>query len=302
MSYYDIDDAVPLVYTISNTATVTLTVTDPDGVVSNPSLTQAGSPPTVTYSGAVLANKAGTWRYRFLAVGTVTDAEPGTFHVRPIPTTNLYAAVHELKSRLTIPTSDVVDDGELEAAIDTASRWIDADCQRHFYRLTEARTFTPCDWYRLELGPFNDLVSVTTLKTDASGDGVFEVTWATADYQLLIADGSPNVNAGPEPRPYQYVRAVGAQLFPLVYGWATRRNLVEITGVWGWPQIPADVRQACLILAAEQVKLKDAPLGAAIGVADLGIIRVRENPQADRLLQPYRRYPKSRDGQPMFAA
>lgn len=302
---YDVGDAYRLIYTLTDAngvptnATVVLTVTRPDGTTD---ITAPTNPATGTYIGVGACTLPGTWLYRFVATGALSDAEPGQFFVEATANDRVYATVPELKSRLAIPGADTVDDTELVAAVDTASRAVDADCQRHFWKTTEARTFAPCDWYRLKLGAFNDLVSVTTLKTDPGGDGTFELTWATADYQLLTADNSPNVNAGPEPRPYTQVRAVGNQQFPIAYYWATRRNVVEITGVWGWPAVPADVRQACLILAAEQFKLKDAPLGSAVGIADLGIIRVRENPQADRLLQPYRKFPRNQDGQPMFAA
>lgn len=288
---YNVGDAVPLVYTISATATVTLTVTDPDGTASTPSTTQGGSPPAVTYTAAVLATKAGLWRYSFVATGAVTDSEDGQFWVIKAAAADVYTTLPELKTALSIPGTDTADDDDLQDAILAASRAIDGDCQRHFYQVTEARTLAPTDAYRIRLGTYMDLVSVTSLQTDASGDGTWETTWAASDYQLLCADGTPNTNAGPEPRPFRRIKAVGVQTFPIPSAWSTARDdLVQITGVWGWPTIPDRIRRACRMAAAEMFKLRDAPLGA-LGMADLGIIRVRENPKYQRLICDYRIMP-----------
>ncbi len=159
----------------------------------------------------------------------------------------------------------------------------------HFYKLTEIRTLIPTDQYRLNLGEFNDLVSVTTLKTDASGDGIFETVWTTGDYQLLTANGTPNVNAGPEAKPYTQIKAIGAQTFPCAWAWNSRADRVEITGTWGWPQVPVGVREACKLLAVESGKLlREAPFGVA-GFGEFGVVRVRDNRKAMAYLAPYRR-------------
>jgi hypothetical protein len=286
---YDIGDAVPLTYTLSAAATVTLTVTAPDGTTSNPTLTEGGSPPAVTYTAAVAATQAGVWLYAFAATGAVTDAEDGSFFVNADADARVYATRPELKQRMGIPAADVVDNDEIDRAILSASRSIDQDCQRHFWKLTETRSLCPTGPYLLKLGAFNDLVSVTTLKTDVAGDGTWETTWQASDYQLLCADGTPNVNAAPEPRPYTQIRAVGAQTFPGGAGHGTRSDLVQIAGVWGWPSVPADVREAAMIAAAELFSLKDTKFGAT-GVGDLGIVVVRENRQVQRLIAPYKRF------------
>jgi hypothetical protein len=288
MADYNIGDAVSLVYTISGTATVVLTVTAPDGTSSTPGLTQGGSPPTVTYTAAVAATQAGTWLYRFVATGAVTDAEDGQFFVRAISTDRVYTSREEVKGRLSIPSAKTQDHASIDSKIRVATRMIDSDCQRHFWKITEARTFTPTDPWCLELGAYNDLVSATTLKTDAAGDGTFEQTWTTADYQLLCADGSPNVNAGPQPRPYVQIKAVGGLLFPYPSFSGARANLVEVSGIWGWPAVPDDIREAAEIAAAELFALKDTKFGV-FGVADLGISRVRTNGKYQELIGPYKK-------------
>ena len=290
---YDLGDAVPLVYTLENTATVALTVTDPDGDTQSPTVAESGTAPLVTYTAAVLADKVGLWAWSFVATVGVNDAESGHFYVQPAPTDNVYTTLPEVKSALSIPPSDVADDDDLADAIRTASRSVDGDCQRHFHQVAEVRTLPPPrDGRLLRLGDFGDLVSVTSLATGSQGDGTWPDTWTTTDFQLLTWDDSPNVNAGPEPRPYRKIRAVGSMTFPTVQSSAMRADLIRIDGVWGWPAVPDRIRRAARLLAVEVFKLKDAPLGAA-GVGDLGIIRVRESPRYLSLISPYRlsRYP-----------
>jgi hypothetical protein len=285
---YDLGDAIPLVYTLNATATVTLTVTAPDGAVSNPSTTQGGAPPAVTYTGYVSANQAGLWRYRFAATGAVTDAESGQFYVSPALDDTVYTTVPELKVALNLQPSDTADDDDLQDAILVASRQVDADCQRHFHQVTGARTLSANDPWLVRLGEYMDLVSVTTLKTDVGGDGVFETVWSASDYQLLCGDGTANPTAAAEPRPYRRIKAVAGKSFPV--STSGRTNLVEVTGTWGWPAVPDRIRRACRQMAAEVFRLRDAPFGA-VGMSDLGIIRVRENPKYMRLIADYRLRP-----------
>lgn len=185
--------------------------------------------------------------------------------------------------------SDTVDDADMTRALSAASRRIDHLCSRSFYQVPEARTFAAHDAYKVKLGPpFNDLVSVTEIATD-DGTGQFATVWAATDYQLLTKDGSPNANAGPEARPFEQVVAVGDHTFPTP-GRRGRRDLVRITGTWGWPTIPASVVEACLILAAEGVKLRDMPFGVA-GFGEFGAVRVRDNPKALQDLADYIPFP-----------
>lgn len=152
--------------------------------------------------------------------------------------------------------------------------------------MVEARTLIPGNRFHVHFGAWNTLVSVTEITTDEDGDGTFEVTWSSSDYQLLTDDDTPNVNAAPEPEPYTKVRAVGTHDFPLPTGGKSRRDLLRIDGTWGWKNIPTAVEEACLILAEETFKLRDAPFGVA-GFGEFGAIRVTQNPKAAKMLARY---------------
>jgi hypothetical protein len=267
--------------------TISLIVTDPLQVATTYTFGAA----QITRNGAgdyqkdIACSIEGDWTYEWVGTGTASDDQAGTWHVFPTQLGKLYATVEGLKSRLGIGATDTVDDLELHQACFAASRAIEQVCGRHFWRTlsTEVRTFVTDDYYCLNLPPFNDLVSVTSLKTDSGGDGTFETTWTASDYQLLPL----NPTAAPESRPYREIRAVGSQLFPIAYTTGSRIDRVQITGVFGWATVPYGIQQAALVLAAETFRLKDAPLGV-VGFGDFGAIRVRDNPKVSYYTSRYK--------------
>lgn len=190
--------------------------------------------------------------------------------------TNGYATLAQVKAAMRI--ADNVDDALIETAIESASRQIDGHCQRRFYQTTTTRVYTPNDSYITEI---DDLVSLTTLKTQSDIDGTYDTTWAASDYQLEPL----NRIAGGLDVSYTQIRAVGDYLFPTFGGEAT----VEVTGVFGWASVPSEIKQACIILSQRQYKRYDSPLGVA-GVGEIGVIRVsRIDPDVASILAPYRR-------------
>ena len=75
---------------------------------------------------------------------------------------NGYATLADVKAAARV--TDNLDDGLFEVAIESASRDIDAYCERVFYNAGSlTRVYIPTDIYRLET---DDLVSVTTIKSD----------------------------------------------------------------------------------------------------------------------------------------
>lgn len=284
--------------TPTDPTTVTLTVTSPTNVVTSYTWP---SPATLThgtagvFSTTVASGEAGTWQYMWVGTGTASDVTVGTWEVYETSLGHLYITAEALKSRLR-NTGTTADDTEVYEACVAASRAIESECDRTFWRTTsQARTFEPQGSSRLKLGDFNDLVSITTLKTDASGDGVYETTWTASDYQLLPL----NPQAAPETRPYTEIRAVGSYTFPSPSSGA-RRDLIEITGVWGWPAVPWAIKQAARVLAADTYALK----GERFGVAQFGDLTVNIGTArvVEAFVKPYRRHPVGSSGQKLFVA
>lgn len=267
--------------TPTDPTTVALVVTTPAGVATTYTYALAEVTKTGTgiYTKDIACTEDGTWQYVWTGTGSAADVVAGTWTVFGTELQRRYCSLEELKSRAGITGTG--DDFEISLAIESASRWIDGYCDRRFWRGTDTRTYESRSLYCVDV---DDLVSVTTLKTDASGDGTFETTWTTADYQLRPV----NPNAAPEPRPYTSIRAVGSYTFPMVYGYTQRTDLVQVVGVFGWPASPLAVKQAALILSADLFKLKGAPFG----VANFGdfAVRIRDNPRVTALLAPYRRH------------
>ena len=273
--------------------TVACIVTDPSGT-SVTHTYQGAAPPDVVkvstgkYTLSVACSPAipgvdGLWGYEWVGTGAVSDVQPGTWRVLPEAVSQLcYVGPEELKDRLGV--TDASNDSILLPVCMATSRWIDTYCGRHFYRLTDTRTYTPENIWLLTI---DDLVSVTSLKIDNDGDGVFETTWTQGtNYMLRVGENQFNQLASGEPKPYTQVQVIGgSNWFPFVWPFV-HLDRVQITGVFGWPQVPPVVAQAALLIASDWFKLKDAPWGVA-GIADLGVVRLNPNPWIAEQLRCY---------------
>ena len=190
----------------------------------------------------------------------------------PTPT-NGYCSLIQLKNHIQSGGEETSltpeDDLNLIAAIDAVSRAIDYRFDNStFYARTETRYYTPSFGDILFLP--DDLLSITTLKTDDDGDSVYENTWTTTDYWLEPA----NALLGPVVEPYRQIRIndnQGNYTFPV----GVRRS-VEIVGSWGFSTAanrPPQITQACLLWSHRVWKRKTAVFGIA-GAAALGITTV----------------------------
>lgn len=195
--------------------------------------------------------------------------------------TTTYATLAELKARMaiTVATWDTM----IEDALESASREIDGHCGERKFWLDDdvsARVYYPDS---AGFTAVDDIATTTGLivKTDSAGDGTYATTWSAADYELQPLNGIVDGETG---WPYWQIKAVGAYHFPCN---ATRAPL-QVTAKWGWAAVPANVSEACRIIAEEIYKLKDAPFGVA-GFGDMGVVRIRDNPKVAGMLFRYQR-------------
>lgn len=202
--------------------------------------------------------------------------------------TNGYATLAGLRARLGITgVSDTNDDAVLEAVIESVSRAIDDFTGRRFYAATQTRYYTARKSRRLLV---DDLLSITTIKTDDDADGTYETTWAATDYHL--APYNAQLDSPAQPYWCIEVSEGGDYDFPI----GLRRG-VQIVGSWGFSATTPDtVEQACLFQAAHEFRSQQMPLG----VSGAGSLRVSDefandvrltglHPVTRRLLEPYRR-------------
>jgi hypothetical protein len=190
-----------------------------------------------------------------------------------------YASKATLKLRLGL--SDTTDDAKFDSALAASTQSIDGICGRQFNDAgtTSARVYYPDSPTLVRVDDFSTVTGLV-VKADYGNDGTFEYTWAAANYQLEPLNGIVGGSAG---FPYNRIRGIN-QYFPLWWGaLGSPRASIEVTARWGWAAVPASVAEACLILAEELFKLKDAPFGVA-GFGAMGAVRVRENPKVMALL------------------
>jgi hypothetical protein len=257
----------------------TLTVTDPTGAVTTPALTHVNG--TGLYTATVACTITGIWTYLWEGTGAAADAAAGTWTVVTVALGQRYCSVEELKSRLVI--TDTADDFELQLAVESACRSIDEVCGRYFWRGTDTRTYVPESIYGQQL---DDIVSVTTFKTDQDGDGIYESTWTLGtDYALTVAPGKYNTAAKGEVWPYTGFTILGPKFIPYTWPWS-HQDRIQVTGVFGWPAVPMAVKQAALIAAADLFRLKDAPFGVA-GFGEFGVVRIQANPRVMSMVKRY---------------
>jgi hypothetical protein len=191
---------------------------------------------------------------------------------------NGYATLAQIKAAVRI--TDAIDDSLLEMAVESASRMIDAECDRNFYSSgTATRDYVPNDPYTVDT---DDLTSIVSVKIDDAGEGTFPITLATTDYQTEPLNQRVSGNAFPIYR----LRMIGDYLLPI---WG-KQATVRIQGVYGFTPVPIQVTQACIIQASRIYKRLDSPLGVA-GFGDMGAIRVgKVDPDVAMLIRPYKKY------------
>jgi hypothetical protein len=188
-----------------------------------------------------------------------------------------YADRATLKRRMGIPDATTTKDADLDRELSSASLAINKYCNRQFGRVDVA---SERQFYAGRSGiDIHDVYDLTGLLIDGVA---FDTTIWTAEPLDGIRDGVPGW-------PYERL-STGWGTHPIYMSSLARAGaLVTVTALWGWAAIPDDVESACLLLAADGVKSADAPFGVA-GFGDY-VVRVRTNPRAAELLEPYRREP-----------
>ena len=140
---------------------------------------------------------------------------------------SLYGDLAKLKgaSLLDGPVADSANDDALFQLLLAVSAYVDSLCNRHFYPLTETRRFDGTAEAQLAVP---DLVSVSSLRSDDDDDGIYETTWADADYELTPQNAAPTAHWG-APHQALRVRSHGAK-----QQFQRGHSLYETAAVWGY--------------------------------------------------------------------
>lgn len=196
--------------------------------------------------------------------------------------TNGYTTLTKLRAKLQFTSTDTADDSMLEAVVTAVSRLIDNYTGRRFFSTTadETRYYT-AEFADLLLCP-DDIISITTLATDADGDRTYESTWTASDYDL------EPYNAALDGAPYTRIAVMpsGGHGFP-----AGVAKGIKIVGKFGYAATtPSPVEEACLLQCERVYKRKDAVFGV-IGSAEMGQTMVipKLDPDVQLMLSGYQR-------------
>ncbi len=154
--------------------------------------------------------------------------------------TDAYAAAAQYRS-ITGKT-DTAQDAEILVDLKSISRYLDGKLGRFFNKDVSAvdRVYVPAEnsiyiWT-------DDIVSVTSVKFDTSGDDTYLTTLESTDWELLPL----NSNRGPEPRPYTKLAMTPWGN----YGRFSKNVRVKINGIYGWPAVPDSIQRATIHLTA----------------------------------------------------
>jgi hypothetical protein len=188
--------------------------------------------------------------------------------------TNSYATLADFKVfgsvRGGVVAVDANDDGAIEGLLNTASRYIDGKTRRRFYYNTvdEVRYYTAEDSSFV----FVDDLSTdpTSVVIDDDGDRTYGTTMASTDLDLkpynAITDGWP----------YTWL-----ELMPFAaYSFPNSRKGVQITGKFGFPVVPDDIKEACLGIALNlyQARTGQTSAGNVTVTASGVVIRPQDVP------------------------
>jgi hypothetical protein len=142
---------------VTNTPTVTITVTGPTGSTATPSgVTNTAA--NGVYTATITPDVAGVYLYRWTAAGTVVDVQSDQFTVVASQRA-LIASAEELKAHMN--RTDITDDAELRTHLVAATDWI----ERAIGGPVSVQTFTEyvpvSGWWIVPA--YKPLVSVTSL-------------------------------------------------------------------------------------------------------------------------------------------
>lgn len=173
----------------------------------------------------------------------------------------LLCRLEDLKQELGVPSTNHDNDLSMEIAIETAGQEIADYTGRRFVQATgQTRYYTACESSRL---PVDDILAITSIRTDDDQNGSFETTWSTAAY--LLAPFNATVGVYPAPYTEIVLPAWSTGSFPV----GVTRG-VQITGNFGYATaVPPVVKKACLFQAGRSYRAAAAPFGT-VGGRDFG--------------------------------
>jgi hypothetical protein len=181
------------------------------------------------------------------------------------PVSRDYVELEEFKKTIALDGLSFAD-LDVKKVLSAAARKVDEIADRRFYADADAlqvRYYSPDNAWTLHV---DDIVTVTSLKTDDGGDGTFENTWTlNTDYTR------EPLNAAADGKPWEKlcVHPSSSFYFPVSYP-----RSVELTGKFGWASVPQPISIATTMLAHRYLKrVRESPTGVAGFGLDGAVVR-----------------------------
>ena len=199
---------------------------------------------------------------------------------------NGYVTLAEIKTYLGLSGSG--QDSNLENAVESASREIDAYCDRFFYQTdSEDKYFTPT--YVLELNvPDISTPRGLVVKIDSNDDGSHDTTLTVnTDFYLKPLDAGNQVN-GVQFAPITNISILDTRSSERFDPTIVKQ--VKVTAQWGFSAVPDAIKQATLLQATRLFKRKDSPF-SVYGNPETGTGELfnKFDPDAMKLLKAYQK-------------
>lgn len=139
------------------------------------------------------------------------------------------------------PNSGSDNETELLSQLTAVSRYIEHECGQQFTKdaAAVARVFMGDGSNQLWLGE-NLAATPTLVKIDQDNDGTYETTVSTIE--LWPYNAAQGATASPW-------RRIDLPPWGTYTSWP-KGSRIQVTAQWGWPAVPAAVRQACIHLTA----------------------------------------------------
>jgi hypothetical protein len=250
------------------TFTVEGSPTDPSQIVvkqkigeaAATTVTTASSPGTLTTSSTPLARMsagvfklspgisatvAGHWAFRFEATGTAESAEDFQYDVDPSEfydgaglSARALVSLQEAKDWLQVQNVDTANDLELVRVINDVSELAHSEAGREFKRVDTTSSATIRLFEVDQLAYQNKFVQIGDLSTTPTLVRVLATDWATS---VGTVTGYATY-----PRSREAWAPITALQFKQTDLTPMPGQIVEVTGVWGFPLVPGTVRQAVL--------------------------------------------------------
>lgn len=275
---YEFGDVAVLsvAFTVASTPTdpdtVALTVRAPDGTLTvyTTALVHDGAG---AYHLDLTADQAGTWAWEWEGTGAAADIETGSFYVKPSisidPAEGDLCSLNDVLRYVPGFEADDPENGTTVAALATliTSQSVDILEQtgREFRAITDLdpRSFDIDEGHlksrRLAIGDLSEITGVAQYRSGS----------------LAATLVSPNIILEPRNRqPWQPITHLRFPAYSSSPVFLAVEDIIVVTGTWGFPRLPNDIRQACAKLVilryltdivTTNTRFRDAALGMNIG-------------------------------------